>query len=392
MNHQQAPSNTMEFSLFYFAAEEDVTRQNKYELLLEGAKFADQNGLSAVWVPERHFHQVGDPYPNPSVAAAAVATITKNIKLRSGSLVLPLHDPIRAAEEWSMVDNLSNGRAEVSIASGWNPNDFIYAPEDYENRHYVMRDKIEIFRNLWQGGHCTRTNGKGEDFNVYLHPKPIQKDIPVWLTSVGSPETFRYAGAIGANILTNVLAQDVDQMAETIKIYRTARLQHGHDPATGKVALMMHCFLGESMEYVQKFAKEPFKNYLRHSIKLTRNIAAETGLDMKRNIDQLVELAANQFFYTSGIFGRPEDCIPFIKKVYQMGVDEIACLIDFGIDYKVTIDHLPNLVQLKELVQKTDLGKPWMPQVSSEDFSEIDEEELDQSAEIFENNLDLFNN
>jgi len=375
MNHQE-PLTSMDFSLFYFAAEEDETRRNKYELLLEGAKFADQNG---------------DPYPNPSVAAAAVSTITKNIKIRSGSLVINLHNPIRAAEEWSMVDNLSDGRAEVSMASGWNPNDFIFSPGDYEDRHYRMREKIEIFKNLWAGGYCVRKNGLGEDFNVYLHPKPIQKEIPIWLTSVGSPETFRHAGAIGANILTNVLGQDVNMLADKIKIYRTARMQHGHDPATGKVALMMHCFLGESMEYVQKVAKEPFKNYLRHSIKLTRNVAEETGLDMKKNIDQLVEVAAQQFFLTSGIFGRPEDCLPYIEKVYKMGVNEIACLIDFGIDYKLAIEHLPYLVELKNMVRNTDMGQPWMPEQETAEFKESEAEELDQSAEIFENNLDLFN-
>jgi non-ribosomal peptide synthetase component F len=107
-----AQTRPVDFSLFYFAAQEASTGQT-YELLLEGAKFADQHGLAGVWVPERHFSQMGHQFPNPSVAAAAVAVTTNKIKIRAGSVVLPLHDPIRVAEEWSMVDNLSNGRVEI---------------------------------------------------------------------------------------------------------------------------------------------------------------------------------------------------------------------------------------------------------------------------------------
>ncbi|MBQ0740517.1 LLM class flavin-dependent oxidoreductase, partial [Aquimarina celericrescens] len=92
------------------------------------------------------------------VAAAAVAASTKNISIRSGSVVLPLHDPVRVAEEWSMVDNLSNGRVELSIASGWHPNDFVLAPQDYENRHQIMKDKITTLKNIWKGDSLIRKN------------------------------------------------------------------------------------------------------------------------------------------------------------------------------------------------------------------------------------------
>src|SRR5690606_7202103 len=119
----------MDFSLFYFAAEEAKVGAAKYRLLLEGTKYADNHGFAGIWIPERHFHSFGDQFPNPSVAAAAIAATTKNIRIRSGSVVLPLHDPIRVAEEWSMVDNLSDGRVELSLASGWHPNDFVFFPQ-----------------------------------------------------------------------------------------------------------------------------------------------------------------------------------------------------------------------------------------------------------------------
>ena len=86
----------MDFSLFYFAADAaEREAGNRYRLLLEGAKFADQHGFSAVWTPERHFHAFGGLYPNPAVTSAAVAMVTERIGIRAGSVVLPLHNPIR---------------------------------------------------------------------------------------------------------------------------------------------------------------------------------------------------------------------------------------------------------------------------------------------------------
>jgi acyl-CoA synthetase (AMP-forming)/AMP-acid ligase II len=107
-----------DFSLFYFAS--DASQDgDKYRLLLDGARFGDENGFCAVWTPERHFHAFGGIYPNPSVISAAIAATTKNIGIRAGSCVLPLHHPVRVAEEWSVVDNLSGGRVGISFAAGW---------------------------------------------------------------------------------------------------------------------------------------------------------------------------------------------------------------------------------------------------------------------------------
>jgi methionyl-tRNA formyltransferase len=119
----------MEFSVYYWG-NDDLPGPAKYELLLEGAKFADANGFCAVWTPERHFHAFGGPYPNPAVTGAAAAAVTKTIGVRAGSIVAPLHHPARIAEEWAVIDNLTNGRAGMAFASGWQPDDFVLRPEN----------------------------------------------------------------------------------------------------------------------------------------------------------------------------------------------------------------------------------------------------------------------
>ncbi|MEV7908652.1 LLM class flavin-dependent oxidoreductase, partial [Streptomyces anulatus] len=145
----------MDFSLFYFADDSEAgpAAEDRYALLLEGARFADRHGFRAVWTPERHFHPFGGLYPNPSVVGAALAAITERVHIRAGSVVAPLHHPLRIAEEWSVVDNLSRGRAGVSFASGWNAADFCFNPGAYPDRKADLLQQVRTVRALWRGEH-----------------------------------------------------------------------------------------------------------------------------------------------------------------------------------------------------------------------------------------------
>jgi natural product biosynthesis luciferase-like monooxygenase protein len=115
---------------------------------------------------ERHFHAFGGLYPNPSVMAAALSTITSRVALRCGSVVAPLHDSVRLAEEWSVVDNLSQGRVGLAFASGWNSNDFVLAPSRFAERKQRMNEQLADFRRLWRGEPVRRVNGTGQEVDV----------------------------------------------------------------------------------------------------------------------------------------------------------------------------------------------------------------------------------
>ncbi|MEI8703605.1 LLM class flavin-dependent oxidoreductase [Pseudoalteromonas sp. B62] len=345
-------TKALDFSLFYFAAEESNQSVNKYHLLFEGAKFADTHDMAAIWVPERHFASFGDPFPNPSVAAAAVAAITNNIAIRSGSVVLPLHDPIRVAEEWSMVDNISNGRVELSLASGWHPNDFVLAPDDYHTRHQKLQTNTEVLKEFWKGAPMLRTNGIGKEVEIYLHPQPVQKTLPTWITAGGNPETFRNAGLTGAHLLTHLLSQGKETLGKNIKVYQDALVEAGYRVEDFKVAVMLHTFVGENIDEVKAIVEKPFKNYLRQSINLLRPLAEQAGLDLYNDVDALLDMGFERHFQTSGLMGTPQSCMSQIQELQEIGVTELACLIDFGVDHQLSIDHLPQLHQLQQNVRQ----------------------------------------
>lgn len=365
-----AHSNGPGFSLFYFSSDAASRGREAYRLLLEGAKFADENGFEAVWTPERHFHSFGGLFPNPAVAGAAVAAITNHIHVRAGSCVFPLHHPIRAAEDWALVDNLSDGRAGIALASGWQPNDFVIRPEAFEERKQHMIDGIGQLRDLWRGEKVAFPGHAGTPVEVSTLPRPVKDDIPIWITAAGNPETFEVAGKNGCNVLTHLLGQTFEEVAEKVAGYRKAWVEAGH-AGQGKVTLMLHTFVGDDHDFVQDVVREPMMNYLRGAMDLVKKASwsfptfvqrgQETGRTPAQLFEEeeltedetqaLLEHAFQRYYKTSGLFGAPENCVDIVRKSAQIGVDEIACLIDFGIEKSLVLDHLPYIKKVMDLVR-----------------------------------------
>ena len=359
-------SANIDFSLYFWntqAADAPSTVPQTYQFVESAAKFGDDHGFHAVWVPERHFGSFGGAFPNPAITATTIAACTKNIRIRAGSCVLPLHHPIRVAEDWSMIDNLSGGRVGISFASGWMPIDFAIAPQNYAEAKEVMFTGIDQVRRLWRGEHVVFDTPLGEK-EILTLPRPVQRDLPAWLTTAGNPESFAQAGRNGLNILTHLLGQSFDELAEKIRVYRTAWREAGH-AGEGHVTLMLHTFVTDSSAKAESISREPMKNYLRSAMKLIEAAAwdfptfkrmnAEEKLDVgtfvsrlsDEDLDDLLEFAFQRYFRESGLFGTPEENIHKVEHYSSAGIDEIGCLIDFGVAPDIVLSNLKHLVHLK---------------------------------------------
>ena len=375
------PLRPVTFSLFYFAAGE-ATAADGYRLLLESARFADRHGFEAVWTPERHFHAFGGAYPNPSVTGAALAAITSNVSVRAGSVVLPLHSPIRVAEEWAVVDNISRGRVGISFAAGWQPNDFVLNPGAFATAKADLANNIELVQRLWRGETVQMPGHDGQPVDVHTLPRPVQDELPVWLTSAGTPATFERAGTLGVNVLTHLLGQSIEQLGENIARYRAAWTVAGH-PGDGRVTVMMHTYLDRDGDTAREVAHEPMKGYLGTAVGLLRDVASAfptfanrgSGMDelfkslSPEELDQLLEVAAHRYLGTSGLFGTADDAAAVVEAVAAAGGDEIACLIDFGIE---TDDVLASLELLLDAKARVDDRRASRPAAAAATTDEID--------------------
>lgn len=336
------------FSLYFFSGDGSKQSDDKYRLLLESARFADRHGFEAVWTPERHFQAFGGLYPNPSVLSAALAMITERVQIRAGSVALPLHHPVRVAEEWAVVDNLSRGRVAVSFASGWHPNDFLFVPEAYERRKEVMFGHIETIQRLWAGEAVTFPGVGERPVEVGILPRPVQPRLPVWITTAGSPDTWKKAGEIGANILTGLPGYAPDDLRALIRSYREARARNGHDPQAGVVSVMAHTFVGEDTEAVRERVRRPLSNYLGTYFKQYENLHYDPESVSEADKDDLMAAAFENYFQNSTLLGSPAKCALLVEGLAGLGVDELACLIDFGVETDSVLESLGLLNELKE--------------------------------------------
>jgi natural product biosynthesis luciferase-like monooxygenase protein len=344
--------SVMDFMLFFFSGDGSAVGAGKYDFLFDAARYADRNGFTAVSVPERHFVDFGGLYPNPSVLAAALAAMTERIQIRAGSVVLPLHHPVRIAEEWSVVDNISGGRVAISCASGWHPDDFILAPdtspERYERRREEMFDRLAVIQQLWAGQAVSFPGPSGEPVQVRTLPRPVQPELPVWVSSQGSVQTFVQAGQVGANILTGLVAQRLTDLGEKIAAYRKARADHGHDPAAGKVSAMVHTFLGADDAEVKETVRQPLVDYLKTFLAQQDGFGSEYAQISGEARDAMLAATFERYYDSIALLGTPDKCETLIEDLVDIGVNEVACLVDFGVEPQAVLDSLDHLTELKD--------------------------------------------
>ena len=334
------------FSLFFFSEGGSKTPAECYDLLMESAAFGDRNGFAAVWTPERHFGEFGGFYPNPAVLGAHMAARTERIGIRAGSVVLPLHHPLRVAEEWAVVDNISRGRVGVSFASGWHPTDFALRPESYRDRKDVMFEGIETVRRLWRGEAVRQIGVEGRELEVRTLPRPVQAEIPIWVTASTSPATWSRAGEIGAHVLT--IVQPLPTLADRIARYRAGRTAAGLDPEQGQVAVMVHAYVADDENAARATVRRPMMDYLRTYLDQYSFLAADTSQVRPEDVETVLGVAFEGYYSNLSLLGHPDKCARTVDHLRALGVDEIACLIDFGVETRKILDALPALAGLQE--------------------------------------------
>ena len=286
---------------------------------------------------------------------AALAACTSRLHLRAGSVVVALHNPIRVAEEWSVVDNLSNGRVGMAVASGWHPRDFVLAPHNFAERKKATADGIAELQALWRGEARTYRDGVGGQSTVRIYPQPVQRELPLWITAANNPDTFAQAGSAGLNVLTHLMGQSVADLSAQIGIYREARRKAGHDPAAGKVTLMVHAFVGDDFETTVARARAPFMKYMRAHLGLLSSVAKSLGMQVEQptedDMASIVSMAFARYSRTAALIGTPQSCMAVMDQLVEVGVDEVACLIDW-MDPDAALAGLPALAHLHEQVRQ----------------------------------------
>jgi alkanesulfonate monooxygenase SsuD/methylene tetrahydromethanopterin reductase-like flavin-dependent oxidoreductase (luciferase family) len=141
-------------------------------------------------------------------------------------------------------------------------------------------------------------------------------------------------------------------LRQNIAGYRKARMENGHDPRTGIVSLMLHTYVGTDLDQVREIVKEPMKAYLQTYINQFRPMAGESVVDPSSpEMQSLIDAVFDHYFEQSSLLGTPDKCAAVIEKVAAAGVNDLACLLDFGLDHETTMQGLRHLAELRRSMQ-----------------------------------------
>jgi natural product biosynthesis luciferase-like monooxygenase protein len=341
----------MDLSVMFFGADSSAT---SYEDLLAIARAADELGFTAVWTPERHFQRFGQIFPSPAVLSAALAVATKRIGVRAGSVVLPLHHPVRVAEDWAVVDNLSGGRVGLSIATGWHSTDFVLAPDHYNRRREFALGGIPLLRRLWAGEEVTLPDGTSTPVSVRPGPRPVSPALPLWLTASGSIRTWLTAGRLRTNVLAATAGQTRAELAEKIRCYREAYAsssEPGAAPGPGVVTLMAHTYVGTDDADARRTVSGPLRGYLKSYVAQTASNAdpnAASGALADADPETVAQFALRRYLSWGSLFGSPETCAASLADLRDLGCDEVACFVDFGLSLPDVLASLYRLAQVRK--------------------------------------------
>ena len=216
------------------------------ELMAE-IELADQVGLDVFGVGEHHRPDYASSAPGVLLGAAAMRT--KRIRLTSAVSVLSSDDPVRVFQEFSTVDLLSGGRAEIMAGRGSFIESFPLFGYDLDDYDALFSEKLDLLLELrkservtWSGTHRAPIHDRG------VYPRPVQDPLPVWIAVGGSPQSVARAGALGLPLALAIIGGAPEQFAPLIALYREAGTRAGHDPATLRVGINSHAYVADTPE------------------------------------------------------------------------------------------------------------------------------------------------
>jgi natural product biosynthesis luciferase-like monooxygenase protein len=323
----------MKFGVLHFF-EQATSGKNEHQVIkeqLDCLRAAEDMGFDSIWVPEHHSTEYGFA-ASPMVTLAAVASVTKRIRLGSGVVVLPFNDPIRVAEEGAMIDAMSDGRLDLGVGRGFQPIEFQKFQVDQSKSREIFAEALEVIIRAWTQ---ERISFKGSHFDIpqfSVRPKPVQKPHPpIWIAAISDP-TFELAGKWGFNLLCSLLhgfrSEHLDGLVEE---YRRTLRGAGHNSNNYRVGALCMVYCAESTEQARQDFGWPvmwyYRNIANHVAPSKRDPAiggyeAYPGIRFSTRTIQWDELLSGGAL----VCGNPQLCIRQIEELHRKyGFDQIIC-------------------------------------------------------------------
>lgn len=334
----------MKFGVGYYTMQSPPHKQRShkelYAEMLEEVSMADQMGFDSAWLSEHHL--LDDGYcPSLLLTAAAIAAKTKNIRIGTGVLLLPEHDPIRVAEDAAVADIISDGRLILGIGLGYRQEEFAAFGRTLKQRRGRMEEGIEILNKCW-GDEPFSLEGKYYKLdNVNVTPKPVQKPIPIWVGAFTEP-AIRRAARIGAPLFIPAIGV-IPIVKYLFNMHSELLKEYGRNPDEYEKPLVREVYISDmkaddAWENIKEHVTYTAKGYASWGSMVDR----EGNLLSDPNDPILYDIARDQ-----SIIGTPEECIETIKQYQdELPIDNLICRFKFpGISHEESMQSMRLFVE-----------------------------------------------
>jgi alkanesulfonate monooxygenase SsuD/methylene tetrahydromethanopterin reductase-like flavin-dependent oxidoreductase (luciferase family) len=294
-----------------------------YRETLEQVKLAEKMNFDSVWLSEHHF--MPDGYcPSALAAAAAMAAVTKAIKIGTAALILPLHNPVRIAEDAAVVDNVSNGRLLLGVALGYRNEEFDGFDIPIKQRTSRLEEGIDVIVRSWTEANFCYAGKRFQFSNLNVTPKPVQKPhIPIYIGAIEEPAIKR-AGRLGFPLLIGPL-RTTQMIKDTLDTYNKAARQAGRESDGVEHILMRRVHVAGDTGTAEKEAAEYIIGMYRFFLGLGVKISVR-GKELTSPDDPLFDYLAEDRF----IIGDSGDCIREVQRYRdELGIGYILCTMKF---------------------------------------------------------------
>lgn len=303
------------------------------ETTIRQAVLAEELGFEAVWLAEHHFSDYGVA-PSTAVLAAAIATRTDRIRIGTGVMVLPFHDPIAVAEEWAMVDQLSGGRLDFGVGRGYQPIEFAGYGIDMGESRDRFNENLEIIEGLWSNDTFSYEGRFRSVDNVSLSPRPVQQPTPpIWMAAV-SPESFENA-ARARRPFMSAPSIALDAAATCFELYRDTLEASGGSAKDAFFPIQRHVYVTDTDDAALEAVRKPYFAFLNRNAELMKAKKGQEhesyrmyqkAAENKAKI-QIDEILTNE----ATLVGSPDTVTHRIKAMQEkIDLNYLLCCFQFG--------------------------------------------------------------
>ena len=312
----------MEFGVFYqLPCSDGQAASDRYDDTIAQVRLADELGFDTVWLAELHFNRRFSVMPAPLMVGSAIASTTKQIKIGMAVNLVPLHHPIRLAEETATLDLLSHGRAVFGIGRGSNPRHFQGYGVDLEEGRSGFQEAVDLIVLAWTTDELSFKGKHYQVDGVQVEPKPQQKPYPPIYVAANSPDTFGIVGDMGHSILVAPMISTIQGAQAGLEVYRRNLMASAPGPAAGRVNVNVPTFVAET----RKKALAGFEASVDNYLDTIRATSQGRGAERAKQLDYTLvdaEFAA---------IGDPEACVDKLRQIQQMyGAQEFMCWFNTG--------------------------------------------------------------